>query len=186
MSRSGYIDDNEDPLAHGRWRQAVKRALEGKRGQALLRELVAALDAMEDKRLYPGSFATPEGEFCTLGVLGAKRGVKMDDLGDEEDCEPAQVGQRFGIAPAMAAEIMYLNDEYAVDVWKWVDVVICGPMPPYHFAPYGHKKHERSVRVPNENHPRERWERMRAWAVANLKTPNGEDRREPRCRGGSS
>ena len=26
MSRSGYIDDNEDPLAHGRWRQAVKRA----------------------------------------------------------------------------------------------------------------------------------------------------------------
>jgi len=120
MSRSGYIDDNEDPLAHGRWRQAVKRALEGKRGQALLRELVAALDAMEDKRLYPGSFATPEGEFCTLGVLGAKRGVKMDDLGDEEDCEPAQVGQRFGIAPAMAAEIMYLNDEYAVDVWKWV------------------------------------------------------------------
>lgn len=32
MSRSGYTDDNDDPLAHGRWRQAVKRALEGKRG----------------------------------------------------------------------------------------------------------------------------------------------------------
>jgi hypothetical protein len=48
-------------------------------------------------------------------------------------------------------------------------------MPPYHFMPYGHKKHERSVRVPNENHPRERWERMRAWAVANLKTPNVAD-----------
>lgn len=115
MSRSGYTDDNEDPLAHGRWRQAVKRSLEGKRGQALLCELVQALDAMEDKRLYPGSFATPEGEFCALGALGAKRGIKVDDLGDDYDCEPDRVGQRFGIAPAMAAEIMYMNDEYAVD-----------------------------------------------------------------------
>lgn len=24
----------------------------------------------------------------------------------------------------------------------------------------------------NDNHPRERWERMRAWAVDNMKTPN--------------
>jgi hypothetical protein len=171
MSRSGYTDDNDDPLAQGRWRQVVKRSLEGARGQALLRELVEALDAMEDKRLYPGSFATADGEFCALGALAAKRGTKTDDLGDDYECDTAQVGQRFGIAPAMAAEIMYLNDEYAVDGWKWVDVVICGPMPPYHFPPYGHKRHERSVRVHNDNHPRERWERMRAWAVENLKRP---------------
>ena len=173
MSRSGYTDDNEDPLAHGRWRQAVKRSLHGKRGQALLRELAEALDAMPDKRLYPGSFATPEGEFCTLGVLGSKRGTKMDDLGDEDDCDPQQVGQRFGIAPAMAAEIMYLNDEYSVDCWKWVDVVICGPMPPHHFPPYGHKRHERSVRVSNDNHPQERWQKMRAWVAENILPANG-------------
>lgn len=172
MSRSGYTDDYDDPLALGRWRQAVKRALQGKRGQALLRDLVDALDAMADKRLYPGSFATPEGEFCTLGVLGTKRGTKMDDLGDEDYCDPEQVGERFGISRAMAAEILYLNDEYAVDCWKWVDVVICGPMPPYHFPPYGHKRHERSVRVPNENHPQERWAAMRKWAVENLLSPN--------------
>lgn len=168
MSRSGYTDDNDDPLAHGRWRQAVKRALHGQRGQALLRELVQALDAMPDKRLYPGSFATADGEFCTLGVLGARRGTRMDDLGDEDECDRELVGQRFGIAPAMAAEIMYLNDEYAVDQWKWVDVEVCGPMPPYHFPPYGLKNHKRMVRVHNDNHPRERWERMRAWAVENL------------------
>lgn len=168
MSRSGYTDDNEDPLAYGRWRQAVKRSLEGKRGQALLSELVEALDAMEDKRLYPNSFATPEGEFCTLGVLGAKRGTKMDDLGDDDYCDAEKVGERFGIARAMAAEIMYMNDEYAVDEWKWVDVEICGPMQPYHAWPYGRKEHKRTVRVRNDNHPAERWEKMRAWAVANL------------------
>ena len=167
MSRSGYTDDNEDPLAHGRWRQAVKRSLEGKRGQALLRELVEALDAMPDKRLYSGSFATADGEFCTLGVLGAKRGTKMDDLGDDYECDTETVGQRFGIAPAMAAEIMYMNDEYAVDEWKWADVEICGPL-----RADWRDHRVRSVRVHNDNHPVERWQRMRAWAVANLKPPN--------------
>lgn len=171
MSRSGYTDDNEDTLAQGRWRQAVRRSLEGKRGQVLLRELVEALEAMPDKRLYSGSFATAEGEFCTLGVLGAKRGTKMDDLGDEDDCDPAKVGQRFGVAPAMAAEIMYMNDEYAVDEWKWIDVEVCGPVRPYH-PDWG--RHTRSMRVHNDNHSRERWQRMRAWAVANLMLPNVE------------
>jgi hypothetical protein len=172
MSRSGYTDDNDDPFAHGRWRQAVRRSIEGKRGQALLHELIEALDAMEDKRLFPGSFATAVGEFCTLGVLGARRGTKMDDLGDDDDgCDTHVVGQRFGIAPAMAAEIMFMNDEYAVDTWRWVTVEICGPMPPHHFKPYGHKTHVRSVRVNNDNHPQQRWERMRAWAIENLRTP---------------
>ena len=78
MSRSGYTDDDYDPLALGRWRQAVKRSIEGKRGQALLRELLEALDSMEDKRLFSGNFATADGEFCTLGVLGAQRGTKME------------------------------------------------------------------------------------------------------------
>jgi hypothetical protein len=166
MSRSGYDGDNDDPLAHGRWRQAVRRAIEGKRGQALLRELVEALDAMPDKRLYSGSFATAEGEFCTLGVLGAKRGTSMDDLGDAEDgCDPADVGRRFGIAAAMAAEIMYLNDEWAVDESKWVDVALCGPVRPGR-PDWG--RHTRTVLVPNKNHASERWQAMRAWAVGKL------------------
>ena len=165
MSRSGYTDENDDPLACGRWRQAVKRSIEGRRGQAMLRELVEALDAMEDKRLYPGSFATPEGEFCALGVLGAKRGTQVSDLGDEDECDPTMVGQRFNIAPAMAAEIMYLNDEYLVDCWKWVDIEICGPVRPG-YPDWG--RHKRSVRVHNDSHAIERWARIRAWAVENL------------------
>lgn len=120
MSRSGYSDDlcGDDPLAYGRWRGAVKSATEGARGQAMLRELAQALDAMPDKRLYPGSFTTPEGQFCTLGVLGSQRGTQMDDLGDEDDCSTKLVGQRFGIARALAAEIMYLNDEGMYVGWE--------------------------------------------------------------------
>jgi hypothetical protein len=103
MSRSGYTEDNDDPLGHGRWRAAVRSALQGRRGQAVLREMVEVMDAMPDKRLYPGSFTTADGEFCALGAVGSKRGTQMDDLGDEDYCDPEQVAERFGIAPAMAA-----------------------------------------------------------------------------------
>jgi hypothetical protein len=168
MSRSGYSDDIEDPLALGRWRQAVKRSLEGKRGQALLRELATALDAMPDKRLFPGSFATASGEFCTLGVLGAAKGIKTDDLGDEDFCDTELVGARFGIAKAMASEIMYLNDEQ-VAKWHWQEVEICGPMQPWHAHPYGYKTLKRHVQMPNENHPQERWQQMRNWVSQQLK-----------------
>lgn len=167
MSRSGYTDHIDDPLAYGRWRQAVNRALNGKRGQALLRDLIEALDSMEDKRLYPGSFATADGEFCTLGVLGAHRGTNMDDLGDEDECDPELVGQRFGIAQSMAAEIMYMNDEYAVDEWKWITVEICGPVRP-HFPEHG--KHTKEIRVANENHAAERWQWMRSWVSDHIRS----------------
>lgn len=167
MSRSGYTDDygDDDPLALGRWRQAVKRSIEGKRGQALLRELLEALDAMEDKRLFSGSFATADGEFCTLGVLGAKRGTPMDDLGDAEDCEADRVGQRFGIAHAMAAEIMHLNDEHISDT-KFIDVEICGPVRP-HWPDWG--KHRKTVCVNDDEAPAKRWKYMRDWTVKQIK-----------------
>ncbi len=53
MSRSGYHDDMDDVLAGGRWRAQVRSATRGKRGQRLLREMLAALDAMPEKRLTP-------------------------------------------------------------------------------------------------------------------------------------
>lgn len=57
MSRSGYNDDC-DGWALIRWRGAVNSAINGKRGQAFLRELVAALDAAYDDFLaYATAFA---------------------------------------------------------------------------------------------------------------------------------
>ena len=106
MSRSGYSDDcgGWDLIC---WRGAVKSALKGKRGQAFLIELSDALDAMPGKRLIADSLQA-EGEFCTIGVVGAKRGVDMTSL-DPDDREA--VGEAFGISPAMASEIVFMNDE---------------------------------------------------------------------------
>lgn len=168
MSRSGYSDDIDDLWAHIRWRGAVASAIRGERGQAMLRELLQALDEMPDKRLYAGSFATADGEFCALGVLGARRGVRMDDLGDEEDCSPAVVGERFGIARALAAEVMYLNDEWMADDCTYVTVEVCGPVRP-HYPEWG--RHTKAVRVPNERAAEERWSRMRDWVANQLDEP---------------
>lgn len=111
MSRSGYTDDNSDNIALINWRGAVKSALRGKRGQAFLRELASTLDAMPDKRLSTGSFKHENGCYCTLGVIGAARGIDMTEFDGSDDLDTTEVGNAFGIAEAMAREIMFMNDE---------------------------------------------------------------------------
>lgn len=135
MSRSGYMEDCDDVLAAGRWRAAVNSAIRGRRGQAFLKELLAALDAMPDKRLVRESLkvdgtqcqygdadvivgadelcdgsgtAAPMGAVCTLGAIGESRGLDMSGL-DPENSEA--VAHVFGIADAMTREIVYWNDE---------------------------------------------------------------------------
>jgi hypothetical protein len=106
MSRSGYSDDcgGWDLIC---WRGAVESALRGKRGQDFLKQLAESLDEMPVKRLIAHDLED-HGEFCTIGVLGAKRGVDMTKI-DPHDRE--EVAGVFGIAPAMAAEIVFMNDE---------------------------------------------------------------------------
>src|SRR5690348_2829748 len=91
MSRSGYSDslDQWDLI---RWRGAVASAIRGKRGQAFLREALAALDALPEKRLVAGELVVAEGDdgiaaeanACLLGAVGLRR--RMDLRGvDPED-----------------------------------------------------------------------------------------------------
>ncbi len=136
MSRSGYCDDIEDNWRHICWRGAVASAIKGKRGQAMLIELRDALDAMPNKRLVADELQA-DGEFCTLGVLGAKRGIDMTDI--DPGCAET-VASVFGIADAMAREIVYENDEYGGSL-QWVNGV-------HKYAP---------------ETPEHRWQRMRAW-----------------------
>lgn len=161
MSRSGYTDDCDDHWALIRWRGAVNSAIRGKRGQAFLRELLAALDTMPVKELIANELEA-DGQYCALGVVGAQRGIAFTEI-DPYDRET--VADTFGIAPAMAAEIVYENDEY-VDDWIWVGVEICGPMRP-HYPDWGH--HNRQRRVKNTRAAELRWRHMRAWVAEHLK-----------------
>jgi len=108
MSRANYTDDMDDGWAWIRWRGAVASAVNGRRGQALLRELLAALDAMPEKSLIADALTTPEGEMCALGVVGTARGV---DLSDIDPDEPWEVSRALDIAEALAQEIAFENDD---------------------------------------------------------------------------
>lgn len=136
MSRSGYTDDCEHL---GLWRGAVRRATTGHRGQAFLVKLLSALDAMPNKRLSTDAIKDPvSGDVCALGSI--------DPNVDAYDAE--YLATHFGIARALAAEIVYENDEsgqvlYARDVDGFL------------------------VRLPAET-PEQRWVRMRAWVASQI------------------
>ena len=108
MSRSHYTEDcGDDVLVLGRWRGQVTSAIRGKRGQAFLKDLVNALEAMPNKSLV-GDVLRKDGEVCALGALGVARGLDLESL-DPED--PEQVAEAFGIAPQLVQEIVYINDD---------------------------------------------------------------------------
>ena len=136
MSRSGCDEDCDDPLAYGRYRAAVNSAMRGRRGQAFLKETLAALDALPAKRLIREELQVNvgmpfhRGDVCALGAVGCARGLDMSEL-DPYDRD--SVAAKLGIALTMACEIMYWNDEFYYRetpeqrferMRKWIDAQI--------------------------------------------------------------
>ncbi len=133
MSRSGYTDYDGDDHAqwnHIKWRGQVLSAMRGKRGQAFLREMLKALDALPAPRLVAGVLQQGEwsedgdsivpvkdGDVCAFGAVGRFRGVEMPAhlpaILDENDDEEivGEVQSLFGMPDAMSREIMHVNDE---------------------------------------------------------------------------
>lgn len=121
MSRSGYVAAEGFP-EENLYRGCVVRAIRGKRGQRLLRELRAALEAMPKRELYPNAFEPAPGQFCALGALAAQKGIPTDGLvrplyaddpDGEVECDNDEVARRFDIAESLAREIQWKNDEDA-------------------------------------------------------------------------
>lgn len=142
MSRSGYTDDMDDNWALIRWRGAVASAIKGKRGQALLKEMEAALLVLPEKVLISNEFANAaDGTVCALGAIALKRRLdKGQDRAEAlkeiekefpEGCEAEEIAEEMGIADALCKEITYVNDEDFTygdtspskryeDVLKWI------------------------------------------------------------------
>lgn len=109
MSRSGYSDEIDDQLEYGRWRGRVASAIRGKRGQAMLRELRDALDALPEKRLVAGVLKDEDGCCCTAGVILDAKGVP--DLVNREGDDHDWIAQKLNVAPCVIQEIEWENDE---------------------------------------------------------------------------
>lgn len=149
MNRSNYSDDCDDLLALGRWRGRVASALRGARGQALLRRLAAALDAMPVKKLAcitSGDGLSQDGCDCALGVLARLEGVPLDDS------EPETLGRLFNVWYGLAAEVMWINDEqYSHD---------------YYYGPKRYEGEQLRWASPSDEG---RWVHVRDWVARHLK-----------------
>lgn len=108
VSRSGYSDDYDgDGAPPEFWEAAVKRAVTGKRGQAFMREMLSALDAMPVKALEK-SVLVKGTACCAMGAVAIAR--KLDTSGVDAECT-REVGNLLGIARSLAGEIAFHNDD---------------------------------------------------------------------------
>jgi hypothetical protein len=108
MSRSNYTYDVDDQWQAIMYRGAVISAMRGARGQKLLKDIVVALDALPEPKLIAEELEA-DGCFCTLGAVANLRGVSFSRL--NEYYAPHHVSKPLNIASALAAEVMYMNDE---------------------------------------------------------------------------
>jgi len=90
------------------YRNAVERDMKGKRWQAFMGELAAALDAMPEKALISDELIDGKGGCCALGAVCLARKV---DLAQVNCFDSKTVADILGIAPSMAEEIVFMNDE---------------------------------------------------------------------------
>jgi hypothetical protein len=83
--------------------------MRGARGQSFLKEMLAAFDALPERKLIASGLEV-DGNVCALGAVGKARAMDMRKI-DPDDHET--VAGAFNLAHAMACEIMFENDEGA-------------------------------------------------------------------------
>jgi hypothetical protein len=83
MSRVSYSEEESFPGQFELFHANLRRSVYGKRGQAALRDLEAALLSMPEKRLIAGHLAK-DGEVCANGALVAYRRMQREKKAREE------------------------------------------------------------------------------------------------------
>lgn len=131
MSRVNYNDDGDD-WSEIRWHGALKRAVNSKRGQALLHSLYDALIALPSKRLI-SNHLSKDGDVCALGALASYQRVQTQGISwdsaklIEEHIEESidwwdgnepieQVAKRFNAAYTLIWTIIEQNE--CIDVFQ--------------------------------------------------------------------
>ncbi|MBS1725000.1 MAG: hypothetical protein JSS66_18835 [Armatimonadetes bacterium] len=93
-------------------------AMRGKRGQTFFRDLIAALDAMPEKKLVSHVFEYQDGSVCALGALAKVRGIDLNlrEMDPEDDSNAAVLAERLDIATCLARETIFENDQGHYDI----------------------------------------------------------------------
>ena len=144
MTRYSDCDDYDwEPWMEGQAAGAMQGAIRGRRGQQLLRDLVAGLDALPVPELAAGALEDPEtGCLCALGAVRLHRGAEAVPLSFEPtdpDIDWRELAEPFNISLTLANAVVSQNE-------------------------YGSELNDEQSR-------RRRWLSVRAWAVGHLIAP---------------
>jgi hypothetical protein len=164
--RIGYSEDEEFGGQFELWQANCRRSLKGKKGQAALRELEAALLAMPDKRLIAGKLQDADGEVCSLGALAKYKGHALladeceEGEYDEYDLsgEMEEFGVELGMLRLVAWKVVEKND-VAFDGMEWFNCE----------GPYRWEFERPQMR--DFISPEMRYEKMLAWIRKQLTQP---------------
>lgn len=110
MGRAEYSEDCDGSEVF-LYRRSVETALRGRRGQRLVRDLIAGLEAMEDRRLITEDLVDDEGCVCALGAVARIRNIDDTLLKVLNDQSPSLVARVLDIAESLAREVMFENDD---------------------------------------------------------------------------
>ena len=149
MSRYCDSDDYDyEPWMEGQAAGAMQRAIRGRRGQRLLRDLIDGLDALPVPELAAGALEDPEtGCVCAFGAVRLQRGADAVPLSfdpTDPDIDWRYLAKPFDISETLANAVVSQNE-------------------------YDSKSN-------GEQSRRRRWQSVRAWAVRNLiQPPQGEE-----------
>lgn len=105
--RISFSEDEDFPGQFGLWQANCQRSINGKVGQAILRELEQALLALPSKRLIADELENREGDVCVVGALVKYRGI-TELKNDPEEME--DVGVELGMPRMVAWKVVCLND----------------------------------------------------------------------------
>lgn len=107
--RIGYSEDEEYPGQFNLWQANCYRSLQGKAGQAALRELEAALIALPTKRLIAGKLVE-HGDVCAIGALALHKGATEEGLEQHDEEYMEGVGMEYGLPKLVAWKVVEAND----------------------------------------------------------------------------
>ena len=172
MSRSSYSDEfgDEFPGQAGLFRANVRRSMRGSDGQARLRELRDALEALPVKALHADIFAGGTNEQPAVCALGAWAFKKTGDTlaaremvtDPDDDVETADSLNAHGWPKLVVFDTIYENDRKA---YTYMEVV--GP----HQSPYAYYGGSWPVRYRVDETPEQRYTRVLAWVSDRIVEP---------------
>ena len=117
--RVDYSEEENYPGQFELWQANCRRSRQGKRGQAALRELEAALVAMPVKRIHQDVFVEPSGETCAIGSLmlhrkiaeGMPREQAVAECARLDPMDTEEYGVSLGLPRLVSWSVAVENDD---------------------------------------------------------------------------